>query len=75
MRKLLWSFSDAGMKLVYLIFCDDMVLNGKKKTSSPKGNDRSPECESNVPRSNVVFLAIKTNHSKENSPETLFSPL
>ena len=31
MRKLLWSFSDAGMKLVYLIFCDDMVLNDKKK--------------------------------------------
>ena len=31
MRKLLWSFSDAGMKLVYLIFCDDMVLNEKKK--------------------------------------------
>ena len=25
------SFSDAGMKLVYLIFCDDMVLNDKKK--------------------------------------------
>ena len=22
MRKLLWSFSGAGMKLVYLIFCD-----------------------------------------------------
>ena len=31
MRKLLKSFSDAGMKLVYLIFCDDMVLNDKKK--------------------------------------------
>ena len=42
-------------------------------TSSPKGNDRSPE--SNVPRSNVVFSAIKANHSKVNSPETLFSPV
>ena len=31
MRKLLLSFSDAGMKLVYLIFCDGMVLNEKKK--------------------------------------------
>ena len=40
------------------------------ETSSPKGNDRSPE--SNVPRSNVVFSAIKANHSKVNSPETLF---
>ena len=42
-------------------------------TSSPKGNDRSPE--SNVPRSNAFFSAIKANHSKVNSPETLFSPL
>ena len=42
-------------------------------TSSPKGNDRSPEFH--VQRSNVVFSAIKANHSKVNSPETLFSPL
>ena len=36
MRKLLWSFSDAGMKLVYLIFCDDMILNDKKKKKKKK---------------------------------------
>ena len=36
MRKLLWSFSDAGMKLVYLIFCDDMVLNEKKRAKKKK---------------------------------------
>ena len=30
------SFSDAGMKLVYLIFCDDMVLNEKKKQKKKK---------------------------------------
>ena len=33
MRKLLWSFSDAGMKLVYLLFCDAMVLNDKKNNN------------------------------------------
>ena len=32
-----------------------------KQTSSQKGNDRSPE--SNVPRSNMVFAAIKAYHS------------
>ena len=31
MQKLPWSFSDAGIKLVYLIFCNDMVLNDKKE--------------------------------------------
>ena len=30
MQQLLWSFSDASKKLVYLIFCDEMVLNDKK---------------------------------------------
>ena len=34
-------------------------------TSSPKGNGRSPE--SIVPRSDVVFSAIKANHLKVNS--------
>ena len=46
------------------------------KTNSPKGKDQSSE--SNVPRSNVVFSAIKAikaKHLKVNSPETLFSPL
>ena len=36
MQKLLWSFFDAGMKLVYLIFCDDMVLNDKKTKKKQK---------------------------------------
>ena len=31
-----WSFSDAGMKLVYLIFCDYMALNDKKKQKQQK---------------------------------------
>ena len=31
MMMMMMSFSDAGMKLVYLIFCDDMVLTTKKK--------------------------------------------
>ena len=40
MRKVLWSFSDAGMKLVYLIFCDDMVLNDKKEHYNVLSVDR-----------------------------------
>ena len=36
MRKLLWSFSDAGMKLAYLIFCDDTVLKDKKNNNKKK---------------------------------------
>ena len=42
MQKLLWSFSDAGMKLVYmyLIFCDDTVLNDKTKHYNVLSTDR-----------------------------------
>ena len=40
MRKLLWSFSDAGMKLVYLIFCNDMFLNDKTKHYNVLSTDR-----------------------------------
>ena len=36
------------------------------KTSRPKGNDRSPE--SNMPRSNMLFLAIKAGNAKVNNP-------
>ena len=43
MRKLLWSFPDAGMKLVYLIFCDDMVLNEKKKKQQKKQQQKKKQ--------------------------------
>ena len=43
-----------------------------KETSSPKGNDRSPE--SNVPRSNVVFLN-GLDQKLQRKVATSFSPL
>ena len=47
MRKLLWSFSDAGMKLVYLIFCDDMVLNDKKQTNKQTNKKKNNKNNNN----------------------------
>ena len=53
-----WSrFKEIGTQKIKLA-----KVVAKEKTSSPKGNDRSPE--SNLPRLNVVFSAIKANHSK-----------
>ena len=49
-----------GSNNFHLIFIDMITKCLKKKTSSPKGNDRSPE--SNVPRSNLI--SKNSNSSK-----------
>ena len=68
------SFSRYGDLQVLLESNPETFLNlGDQRFASSKGKDRSHE--SNVPRSNVVFSAIKANHLKVNGPETLFSPL
>ena len=53
-----------GIREIFLSF------QGGLSTSSPKGNDRS--LESNVPRSNVVFSAIKASFDPI-CPKTLCS--
>ena len=47
MRKLLWSFSDAGMKLAYLIFCDDTVLKDKKNNNNKKKKNNKKNKQTN----------------------------
>ena len=47
MRKFLWYISDAGMKLVYLIFCDDMALNDNKKKTKQQQQQQQQQQNNN----------------------------
>ena len=58
-----------GLINVRRLFTSWLAVAYSTVTILTKGKDRSPE--SNVPRSNVVFSAIKANHSKVNNPEIL----